>query len=489
MWSLPRSRAIHLVLDHNKLNNLSANQTVNFSASNTADSSPDPQPATYPNYLASSPSAPSGSCNITGTWADQVSGGTWYITQTGSTLSGSLSFTPPAQYGCGPITWQVTGQISGSAANLTASNPNPAVQACSPPNKFTASNPVTANVTFSSCSAGAANETAQYPAGGAGFASGGGPTTVSGSGPWNLASSPLTFTISSPSQMAIPGTSNNSQMVAFSIGDTNVQMQTTSSIGSYPVNVTYSVLSEGNPNSNCGASLSIPDGSGTGSATSSVSASSLGCSGIFGAYGNVSGTTTRNAIDVVVPRDILVRELWGEANAQPTKMGDQVSELAIGNAIRQRFGDGLYFSHFHNYQDMNIGVGNQGFDGLDRCPPGCLSQVQHATETLNAAYIFGGVNNAATNVDDAKCFMSPTPPDWQKISAALQSQTTVFPTSLQQDAGCWDPAHRQVVYKSSIGNNAGYSSPVPAFVFEQWRYRLRQRSFKSNETYFSKKSC
>ncbi len=143
--------------------------------------------------------------------------------------------------------------------------------------------------------------------------------------------------------------------------------------------------------------------------------------------------------------------------------------MAVGNAIRQRFKDGVYFSHFQNYQDMNVGPYNQGFDGLNRCAPGCLNAVQHATETLNAAYIFGGVSMAATDVADSKCFVSPTPDDWKLISAALQGQTTLFPGPLQVKPTCWDPTHRQLVYKSSIGSNAGYNTPVPAFIFEQWR--------------------
>ncbi len=159
---------------------------------------PDPPPAPYPDDLASAPTAPGGSCNITGTWADNASGGTWYITQSGNTLSGSLNGAPPSQYGCSAISWQVSGQINGSVAALTASNPNPAVQSCSSGSRWTASNPLTANVAFSTCSAGAANETATYPAGSQFASGGGGATTISGTGPWTEASRPMTFTFEFP---------------------------------------------------------------------------------------------------------------------------------------------------------------------------------------------------------------------------------------------------------------------------------------------------
>ena len=230
---------------------------------------------------------------------------------------------------------------------------------------------------FAGCSAGAAKETAIVPPWTNQFGQSGPGGTAQGSGAWALATTPLTSTLSSPSQIPIPGATNNAQMIPISTSD-HPQMTTTASLSSYPLDVVYSAGLESNPHSTCAASVSIPEATGTGSATSNISASPVGCSGIFGVYGNVGGTTTQNAVDVVVAPDILIRELWGEANTQAAT-GDQVSELAVGNTIRQRFGDKVYFSHFNNYQDMNVGPYNQGFDGLSRCPPGCLRWNQHAS--------------------------------------------------------------------------------------------------------------
>src|SRR6185312_13094149 len=65
---------------------LSGDQTQSFSAAGAQDSTPDPPPAPYPDGLTSPPSAPSGSCNITGTWSDGASGATWSIVQTENSI-------------------------------------------------------------------------------------------------------------------------------------------------------------------------------------------------------------------------------------------------------------------------------------------------------------------------------------------------------------------------------------------------------------------
>lgn len=448
--------------------NVNANQTANFNASGAENSAPDPPPASYPDSVAVVPIAPAGSCNITGTWADGASGATWSIVQTGNSIAGNATGTPPAQYGCGQtITWQVSGTIAGSVANLNASGPSPAVQSCSSGVQWTASNPLTAAVTFSGCSAGSANETATYPAGSQFAPGGGGPTTISGSGPWTMTSSPATFTISSPSQIGVPDLPS-AQIAPMSVID-SPQLNTTASLSNYSFTVGYPTTFLGNTDSNCQTSLSIPNGSN--SASSSISASAAACSdgnsdgsGIFTAYGSIGQSNTQNALYVVVPPLILARELYGEAHGQ-IAVGDNVSELAIGNAIRNRFGDHTYFPAFNYWQSMAT---YGGFDGLSICKTGCLNGADHSAEVTNAALLFVGVNTPATDVDGSRCFFSPTSPDWQKVSQALQSQTTVFPGPLTQDSGCWVVPNRQIVYKTSVGQNAD-GRGAPAFLFEQWR--------------------
>jgi hypothetical protein len=419
---------------------------------------PDPPPAPYPDELMTPPTAPSGSCNITGVWADSLSGATWSLVQTSSgSVSGTLSL---AGGSCGNVTWTVVGQASSGLATLNASNPSPPVNLCEQP----AATSVTANATFSNCSSGLANETAVIPAGGSGFGSGAGPSggTNTGTGNLTLISQPLTFTMNSPSQIPIPGATNSSQMIPMSTGDT-IPITTTASNGSYPVSVVYSSPLEGNPDSDCAMSLSIPAGQGAGSATSNMSASQAGCSGIFGVYGAVGGTTTGNALDVVVPPQLLIQMLYGEAHGQAVT-GDVVSELAIGATIRNRINDTVWY---HGVTSWQTAITAKQFDAIKTCQAaGTCVQTGTVPEVTNAALLYGGVTTPAMDVDNARCFFTPDHDGWVKIQGTLNKPSiTVVPT-VAGDPGCFPIRNRQFVYKTSIGNNAD-GRGAPAFILVQ----------------------
>ena len=434
-------------------NGLSANQSVNFTGYtngvSTNPSTPDPPPAPYPNYLASAPVPPAGSCNITGNWVDSVSGATWSLTQLGSNVAGTLQLNAGA---CGTTTWTVGGQISGNVAGLSGSIPTPAFNACSQP----AATTVQAAASFASCNAAAVKESATIPS----YVNSFGNTVPgyfnAGTGTLTLASASPTFTLSSPSQISIPGAPNNAQMIPMSTGD-SPQITTTASIGSYPVDVIYSSPLETNPHSTCNASVSAPEARGTGSASSHISASPSGCSGIFGVYGNDGATTTQNVIDVVVPPQALIQVLYGEAHGQAVT-GDAVSEPAIGSTIRNRFGDTVYFPGVNTYQDA---ITPSQFMGIN-----AAITTGTAPELSNAALIYGGVTTDAMNVGNCKCFFTPDATGWTKIQAALNSGTTTLP-AVNFDPKCFS-SNRQFVYKGSIGNNTN-GSGAPAFIFEQWR--------------------
>jgi len=86
-----------------------------------------------------------------------------------------------------------------------------------------------------------------------------------GTGTLTLAFGPLTSTLSSPSQVTVPGASNNLQMLPAGTTD-NPQVTVTASSSTYPVaNVTFSTQFLGNPHSNYQASLSIPAANGASS--------------------------------------------------------------------------------------------------------------------------------------------------------------------------------------------------------------------------------
>ena len=451
--------------------NLSANQAANFNLTSTpGDSNPDPAPASYPNSISPPSAPPAGDPNITGTWTDP-SGFNYQLLQQGSAVSGTVEVGDSL---CGtPFQVTIQGEYSGAQAySLTMTAPS--YDACGyliEPQQMTATMTLTSPTT--------ATVTASSSGGGAGFlGSGSGSGGNGSSNTWTLVTPPLTFTISAPLQVPIPGATNNAQMLAMSTGD-NPQVKTSASNSAYPIDAVYITALEGgngaigNPHSDCQASLSISEGTGTGSATSTISASPAGCSGVFGAYSAVGGTTTQNTIEVVVPPQILIQMLYGEAHGQAVT-GDTVSEQAIGAAVRNRFGDPVYFSKVNTYQDAITGgqfVSIQTCQAAGNC-------VQNGTtpELSNAALLFGGVTTGAMNVANAKCFFSPDADDWSDIQDALgNSKVTVVPT-VNDDPGCFSrqvkgQIHReneQFVYKASIGDNAN-GSGAPAFIFVQYK--------------------
>ena len=250
-------------------------------------------------------------------------------------------------------------------------------------------------------------------------------------------------------------------MIPMSTGD-RPQITTTASLPSSPLDVIYSTGLQSNPYSTCAVSLSVPEATGTGSATSNISASPAGCSGIFGVYGSLSGTTTQNAIEVVIPPQSLIQVLYGEAHGQAVT-GDAVSELAIGATIRNRFGDSVYFPGINTYQNA---ITPSQFMGIN-------TNITTGTtpELNNAALIYGGVTTDAMNVANSKCFFTPDADGWNKIRAALNQPSVTVGTTVTSNPGCFripSSSNQQFVYKQSIGNNAN-GSGAPAFILVQWK--------------------
>lgn len=122
-------------------------------------------PPSIPNSFTSGP--PSLSCdNISGKWnsADSVGNviGPWDLTESGSTITGTLAFDIYDDFGfgptfCGTVNYSVAGSASGTSFTVTASNPNPTVDACGVPTPSMD----TENVSLSgnSCSSGSATFT------------------------------------------------------------------------------------------------------------------------------------------------------------------------------------------------------------------------------------------------------------------------------------------------------------------------------------------
>ena len=238
-------------------------------------------------------------------------------------------------------------------------------------------------------------------------------------------------------------------------------------------NVTYSFTAPTNPTvnlvpvSNCTIGpLSIQFGNGTGSASSVVTASPAGCSGISSGYGVVNGTTTGNITQVVVPPQILLQVMYGEAYGEARAYPNGIDEQAVGVTIRNRLGDSTYFSGSTTYQNT---ITTQQFPNgaiNTSITTGTTPQGTQSPELINAAAVFAGTTSVS--VASAKCYFSPTSSEWQSIQAALNSPTTDLPT-VADDPGCYTH-HEQFVYKMSISpSTIPINAGAPAFIFTQYR--------------------
>ncbi len=307
------------------LTNLSANETVNFTNNGNGGYSPAP----YQNYLNSAPPADPGPANcsdISGTWTDSNSS-VWVLLQNGGTITGSV--TQPST----GIVWQVSGNGVGSQYTLTASNPNPSVIGNDIPGGETV------DWISTSCNTANGATTSIAPPG---YHFAGGASTEPGPNITLVRPSAPTYTLTGSPQYLLPAseTATGAQVLAFSTGDSNVKLTTTASVTNISVNEVYSSSFQGDPNSTCAngshVSLSMANGTGTGSANSSISASPPNCSGIFFIQGAGGGTTT-NLLLAVVPPQIMIQTEVGEAGGQ-TQPGDDTMEALLLTAPN-RFGD------------------------------------------------------------------------------------------------------------------------------------------------------
>jgi hypothetical protein len=113
-----------------------------------------------------------------------------------------------------------------------------------------------------------------------------------------------------------------------STGDTNTSISISGASGG---SISYAQTLTSNNASSCQVSLTFQSPQ---SSSSVVTASPANCSGIFSIQANVNSTAAYGT--VVVPPQILIQMLYGEAHEQ-TVIGDSVSEPAIGVATQNRF--------------------------------------------------------------------------------------------------------------------------------------------------------
>lgn len=257
---------------------------------------------------------------------------------------------------------------------------------------------------------------------------------------------PLTLTVSPP-------------QLAVSTGDTNRFIATTADPSSASISPTFTVGSYSNPNSNCAANLTFATATGVGSVNITVTGAPAGCSRIAdNVRANIDTNQSTNSSKVIVPPQIMIKMVVGEAGGQP---GD-VDQQAILVSARNRFGDSTFpGGKTATWQAVVIpsqyyGASNPTENGPDQ-------------ELANAKAVF--TNETSDIVAGSKCYWSPTFAQWQVVQQTIQSGTTTFPANTGAPA-CWTASKRQIVYKASIGLNVSggpnYQN-APAFVFVRQR--------------------
>jgi hypothetical protein len=156
--------------------------------------------------------------------------------------------------------------------------------------------------------------------------------TASGNGTWTLSGSPVQFTV-------------GPNPILMSTGDQNVTITTQSNVSSVNLaNVIYVTSTMNLPGSSCMAGTNIPNGSGAGSASSTISASPAGCSAMTTAYSNVGGTNTTNQTWIIVPPQVILQMMYGEAHGIAAAYGpSDPTEEAVAITARNRLADSQYF--------------------------------------------------------------------------------------------------------------------------------------------------
>ena len=142
-------------------------------------------------------------------------------------------------------------------------------------------------------------------------------------------------------------------LIYVSTGDTNDTIGVSANPANVPYTPTFSLIGTGNINSTCTSSLAYPakpptTGEGTLYVQVTASGGSNSCSGVFNLEAAAYGAHSTES-QVVVPPQILIQMLYGEAHAQAI-VGDTTSQLAIGVAVQNRFSQPSYFSSVSTWQ-------------------------------------------------------------------------------------------------------------------------------------------
>jgi hypothetical protein len=282
-----------------------------------------------------------------------------------------------------------------------------------------------------------------------------------------------------PSSFSLSGTNTALSMTDTklydSTGDTTNYITAVPSPSTAFLNPNYTWGSPTNPNSDCITTLSVTPATGNGSVSSVVSATPTGsgscanASGIFTVSATAVGVSSDNSLAVVIPPQVLIRTLVGEAVGQ-TGSGDETMP-AILLVAKNRFGDADFTDHGYtgcvgtelqptNWQTTLVPCQFQGLK-FNTTTDGPAPEIKHAAE------VFAGTTSVSID-SDLKGYWSPTDDQYSDLSG-LTTLTAHdvgnFAWSSMGAPPLWLAYDRQAVIKATIANNvrSGYTT-APAIV-------------------------
>jgi hypothetical protein len=216
--------------------------------------------------------------------------------------------------------------------------------------------------------------------------------------------------------------------------------------------------------SNCTAKLSFANGQSSSTVVTASSAAPTGCSGasgVFNVYAAVNSTTT-NYINIVVPPQIMIQTLVGEAGAQ-TGAGD-ASMPSLLLVAKNRFGDTAFPGGAAGTWQAVL-IPEQFYGASDQTPDGVTPELD------DAASVFAGTTSVSIP-SGCEGYWSPTNGQYSTLESWTSKQagsiTDANWPALVGAPRLWNGQPKQAVIKRSIANNmlTGKSS-APAIVLFQ----------------------
>jgi len=414
---------------------------------------------TSTNFTVGDPT-PSISCVSPSTW---MAGQTTPVTVVGS------------GFGTSPLVSVNDGNVSLTAPALCPGSVPPD---CQPPSSYaTLDQCFTTSATVPPTDPGGPSYTLTVTSqgyGGSGFFSGG-----TGNPPQNPTGYPINIINISTGLAPATASSVDTNLISpptmdLSTGDTATQVVVTTTPSNFTFTPVFTFIDSGNPtSSDCNATLSFSQNSGSGSVYSTVTASPAGCSGVFnGSAAAFAGSTPSKELRIVVPPQIMIQTEVGEAGLQ-TAPGD-ASMPALLLVAENRFGDGDFRGGATGTWQSVLGSGDF-YGATNTTANGVQPELTYAAE------VFAGASQVSIP-SGCEAYWSPTNDQYTTLKAWASQQAQAIsdnggPSPSWSDVGApdlpaWYNHPKQAVIVSSILNNARQDGPpyynqAPAFVLFQ----------------------